>query len=83
MSRVGEPALWVIFGEYADGCVDVSDGDRDVLVHVTREVADAAIAAQQAVWEAWLATPSPTTDATSPPPEPPPASPKAPPPCDE
>lgn len=55
MSRIGEPAHWFIFGEDPDGeHVDVSDGERDVLVNVTRAEAAKAIAAQQAVWEAWF-----------------------------
>lgn len=56
VSRIGEPPLWFMFGEYPDGIhVDVNDGDEDVLVKVTREAAVAAIAKQQAVWDAWLA----------------------------
>lgn len=35
--------LLFIFGQHTDGCVDVSDGDNDVLEHVPRSVAEAVI----------------------------------------
>jgi len=34
----------IIFGQYADGCVDVADDSKDVLVHVPRDVAEAVCA---------------------------------------
>jgi len=54
MSRTGEPRSWFVFGAYEDGRVDVSDGERDVLVGVSREDAERAIAEQQAIWDAWF-----------------------------
>jgi len=37
----GEP--WFIFGEYPDGCVDVSDGRDDVFEHIPRTKAERLI----------------------------------------
>jgi hypothetical protein len=34
---------WFIFGEHADGCVDVSDGEGDVLVKIPRTIAEEII----------------------------------------
>lgn len=42
---VGEKVgVWIIFGEYPDGDVDVSDQNRDVFVKVPRPVAEKVIA---------------------------------------
>lgn len=32
--------VWFIFGEHADGCVDISDGTRDVFEHIPRDHAE-------------------------------------------
>jgi hypothetical protein len=32
--------VWFIFGEYDNGRVDVSDGQRDVFTHIPRQLAD-------------------------------------------
>lgn len=53
--RTGEPERWFIFGVHPEtGRVGVSNGERDVLVDVTREDAERAIAKQNALWDAWL-----------------------------
>lgn len=53
--KVGEPSFWFVFGEYPDGVhVDVSDGERDVLVMVPRAEAERAIAEHNRAWEAWV-----------------------------
>jgi hypothetical protein len=51
----GEP--WFIFGEHADGCVDLSDGQNDVFEHIPRDKAlrlmklrDDFLAAVRAEW---------------------------------
>lgn len=35
--------VWFIFGEYADGDVDVSDGTRDVFMKIPRPLAERLI----------------------------------------
>jgi hypothetical protein len=40
--RIG---VWHVFGEHADGTVDVSDGSRDVFTELPRDIADKVIAA--------------------------------------
>ena len=51
--------LWFVFGEYPDGCVDISDANLhgDMFTHVPKEKAEALIAARREfldkVWAIW------------------------------
>jgi hypothetical protein len=47
--------VWFIFGEHADGSVDISDGDNDVFEHIARELAENLCAEQAKFREALYA----------------------------
>lgn len=36
--------IWIIFGVYGDGCVDLSNGNDDIFTHIPREQAEKLIA---------------------------------------
>ncbi len=45
---------YFVFGKHPDGLVDVSDGDRDVVTHVTRSEAERLIADRDEVLDLLL-----------------------------
>jgi hypothetical protein len=38
--------IWFMFGEHANGCVDLNDGTNDVFTHITKDQAEKLIAAR-------------------------------------